>query len=239
MPIITDNKIINRESGKPHKITIYRLLFILLIFLILYVLVDMNIRPVIKTMTEYHGKVLASRIINDSIYQVLNEQNTNYKNLVNILRNQNESIVGIESNIIGINKIQSLITNKIIENIYELDKDTIRIPIGSFTGLQYFYGRGPLIEFGIVPNGNVKTKIISDFKSAGINQTHHKIILNIEVNISILIPFYATRVSVPSDFTLAETIIVGDVPEYFTEVISSDEKNISDINDYGNPNKTN
>lgn len=235
MPIINYNELSYNRIKNNKKKLFYRTLIILIICTIFIIIIDMNMRPIIKRMTEYYGKNIASKVINSSVLSSVNELDYSYNNLVEIIKDNNSKIIGIESNIMMINKIQSYITYKIIENINNIDKQNMKIPIGSLIGSQYFYGRGPRINFVVNPNGNVKTEILSKFESAGINQTHHKIILNIEVNISILIPFYTTKVSIPSDFILSETVIVGDVPQYFTEVITSNEKTISDINDYGNP----
>lgn len=237
MPVITedffqDNK--NKLKIKKRKSLVYKLMILIIVLMIIILMLDINMRPIIKSMCEYQGKIIATQLINEAVYNTLNDPGLDYNNLVKVIKDKDNKILGIESDAIKINKLQSQIMNNVVGIIGSLEKRTLSIAIGSLIGAQYLYGRGPSIDFIISPAGNVKSKVISEFKSAGINQTHHKIIFNIEANISILIPFYTARVTVPADFTISETIIVGDVPEYFTEVISASEKTVSDINDYGN-----
>ncbi|MDK2802264.1 MAG: sporulation protein YunB [Oscillospiraceae bacterium] len=230
---ITDDAFYKNKKHKKNLI-IYRIIFFLLINLIILVLLDINFRPIIKNMSEYHGKLLAVKSINQAVFNEINKNEYDSLDLVNFSKDINGNIIGVNIDNIGINRIQSRISYAIVENILEIKNHKIKIRLGTLLGSHIFSGRGPEMDFIIVPNGNVSTNITSEFNSAGINQTNHKISLNIEVNISVIIPWHTTRVTVPSNFILSDTIIVGNVPESFTEVITS-EKEIEDIiNDYSN-----
>ncbi|MFQ8600158.1 MAG: sporulation protein YunB [Oscillospiraceae bacterium] len=85
----------------------------------------------------------------------------------------------------------------------------------------------------MLPAGTVNTQIISQFEEAGINQTNHRIYLKIVCTVTGLIPGYPVNVEVENEFCLAETVVVGRVPESYTHVISDDSELISRLNDYG------
>ena len=84
--------------------------------------------------------------------------------------------------------------------------------MGNFSGIPTLSGIGPLIKLNIIPISNVNTKYNSQFVSVGINQSYHKIYINISVEVCILLPLYTHNVVVKNQVLVAETIIVGEVP---------------------------
>ena len=80
--------------------------------------------------------------------------------------------------------------------------------------------------------GHSATRIISEFSEAGINQTRHRIIIEITVNVEAIVPGYSTDVAVSTAITAAETIIVGRVPDAYTHVVSSDADLVGTLEDY-------
>ena len=114
----------------------------------------------------------------------------------------------------------------------ELSRDSIKIPLGNLTGNGFLSARGPNIDCRFIPVGSIEIKTLSKFEACGINQTRHQIVVSVETEISAVTSFKSVRVKVPTDFVLAETVIVGSVPENYTQVLTSDRELISEINDY-------
>lgn len=202
-------------------------------------LVDLRIRPIIEQTAIYQSKILATRIINDAVYSQLDDEEFNYGSLVTVVYNGDNEITSIESNMLNINKLKAKINNSVNNELTDLDNHDLSISLGTISGLTSFYNQGPLIPVKVKPEGYVETLLISSFESAGINQTLHRILVQIKVDISAIIPGYTASGAIDTQFVIAETVIVGNVPEAYTHVISGSEDIVGDINDYGTLNNNN
>ena len=220
------------NKRKKHKIGI-RLIGLALFLSGILLLVDIRVRPIIEHTAMYQSKVLATRIINDAVYSQLEDESLDYGNLITITYNYDNSISSIESNMVNINRIKAKITKSVNHELSCINEHDLSISLGTVSGFEMFYNQGPLIPIKVQPEGYVETLLISSFESAGINQTLHRIIVEIKTNISAIIPGYTSSATVETQFVMAETVIVGTVPSTYTHVISGNEDLISQINDYG------
>ena len=101
--------------------------------------------------------------------------------------------------------------------------ERVSVPLGSALGMTIFAGSGPGIPVSIVPIGSIKTNFETEFEACGINQTRHKIFLSMRTTVRLVLPRGAEQVSFNSQVLIAESIIVGQVPDSFIEVQSSDQ----------------
>ena len=217
---------------KKHKIGI-KLIGLALFLSGVLLLADIRVRPIIEKTSAYQSKVLATRIINEAVYSELEDESINYGNLVTIIYNSDNSISSIESNMVNINRIKARITKSVNDELSYLNEHDLSISLGTVSGFEMFYNQGPLIPIKVQPEGYIEATLISSFESAGINQTLHRIIVEIKTEISAIIPGYTSSATVETQFVMAETVIVGSVPDTYTHVISGNEDLISQINDYG------
>lgn len=204
--------------------------FFLLIFLI--AVADYKIRPIVKTMSAYQAKVYSNKIINDAVYEELGKENIIYNNIVTISFDDNGQVSSLQTDIITLNRLRSRIVNSVIKSLQKLNTQEIKIPIGTLTGIQFLSGRGHKILFKIIPTGYVETSLSNKFDDAGINQTRHQIMLNLKLTVTAIIPGYSTTTDISSNICLAETVIVGTVPDAFTQVLD-DQDITGKIFDYG------
>lgn len=204
-----------------------------LIIIGIILLIDIRVRPIIEKTTTYQSKILATRIINDAVYTELENEDLGYNELVSLTYNDNNSISSIESNMININRLKAKITKSVNDELENLDEHDLSISLGTVTGFSAFYNQGPMIPITLRPEGYVEASLISAFESAGINQTLHRILVQINVDISAIIPGYTSSATVETQFVIAETVIVGNVPQGYTHVITGSEDLIGTINDYG------
>lgn len=204
-----------------------------LIIIGIILLIDIRVRPIIEKTTTYQSKIIATRIINDAVYAELENEELSYNELVSLTYNDNNSISSIESNMININRLKAKITKSVNDKLENLDAHDLSISLGTVTGFSAFYNQGPMIPVTLRPEGYVEASLISAFESAGINQTLHRILVEINVDISAIIPGYTSSAAVETQFVIAETVIVGNVPQGYTHVISGSEDLIGQINDYG------
>lgn len=89
---------------------------------------------------------------------------------------------------------------------------------GNFTGNSFLAGHGPEIKVKVIPAGTVTTEFKTEFISAGINQTRHRVYLGVECNMRVIAPFATEDIIVENSVTVAETVLIGEVPEFYTNM---------------------
>jgi sporulation protein YunB len=193
---------------------------------------DSKIRPVIKSMASYQARVYATVAINDAIEDALLSEKLRYDQIVTVTVDAGGTVSSIQTDMVALNLLRAKLINTVSERIAALEQQTIRVPIGTLMGGQIFSGRGPRVEFKILPAGFVHSQIKNNFQSAGINQTRHQIFLEVNATIIAIVPGYSTSTEVITNVCLAETVIIGVVPEAFTLVTGDDRSTIDHIFDH-------
>ncbi|KAF5034077.1 Sporulation protein YunB [anaerobic digester metagenome] len=219
------------RTWRHQTIKIRLLAFILMIFGLL-VAVDAQIRPMIKSMAAYQAKAYATRVINEAISTQLTINAVSYDSLVKVTTDYNGRVTSVQTDMVRLNLLKATMTNAASQQLALLQSQTIRIPLGTLLGWQVLSGRGPKIEFKIVPAGFVQSQLNHRFDSAGINQTRHQIIMQLDANIVAILPGYTAASEISSSLILAETVIVGVSPESFTQVLTKNDDTAGLIADY-------
>ena len=186
---------------------------ILIIAVFISITVYNSSKPIFEKLCLDRAKNLATQISNQQATKVMEDYE--YDQLVTIHKDSQDKINLIETNIIEINKITSDVALKIQEEINKTEDDDIGIHLGSFTGSKILSGRGPKIPIKITSIGNVETDFKSEFKEAGINQTLHRLYLDVQCQISILTPFNNIEETIKNQIVLAENVIVGEIPQTY------------------------
>ena len=114
------------------------------------------------------------------------------------------------------NRLQSAITQDILDRLGQVSEMDLTIPLGTLTGSALLVGRGPSLSVRMQSLGSCSAHFENQFDQAGINQTTHRILLCVDVSMSILLPGFRTSTQVSNAFSVAETVIVGDVPGSYT-----------------------
>ena len=135
----------------------------------------------------------------------------------------------ISSNVIVINEIISDIAIKIQEELNKVENSKFKISMGSFTGSRVLSGRGPKMEIKMSTIGNLDTDLRSEFSDAGINQTLHKIYLQVECQVVILTPFDTIEEKIANQVLLSEAVIVGTTPSTYYNFEGVDKENVLEV----------
>ena len=177
--------------------------------------------PVFKASCETAALSKGNKIVNDEVYKVM--QNYTYNDLIKIDKDINGKITLIEANSLEINKITSKINSNIQKEFDKIPRITVFINMGTISGISMLQNVEPKFNIELESAGNIKSIIRTEFKSVGINQTHHKIFLKIDARVGILTPFSSFGKDITSEVLLSEAIIVGEVPDTYYNLEGMDE----------------
>ena len=194
---------------------------------------DMGIRPMVREAAASQTQIAVNRMIQRAVLEVLEEDGLRYQSFVSLQQNQSGETTALITDTVLINRLQGELLEKILQTLQETKQMTLRLPLGSLSGSQFLAGRGPMVTLHLRPVGMVKTKIINQFDEAGINQTRHRIQLQVTVDMLSLLPGYRISSQAQSNVILAETIIVGLIPDAYTEVYGGTDDLVGMIQDYG------
>lgn len=156
-----------------------------------------------------------SDLINDAIDEQIELGNILYDRIVYFEKDLNGRITALKTNISEVNRLKTDILNLINDEILEMDSSELGIPLGNFLFPEVLSGKGPGIPIQILSIRNSDAAFSSHFSEAGINQTLQQLIMEVSVDVTILVLGAAESFTVSSQVVVAETIIVGDVPQTF------------------------
>lgn len=185
------------------------------------------IEPVINKQSIVVAKSIATKISNEQATVVM--ANYKYQDLCSIEKDENGNIKMIKSNIIPVNEIISDVAVRIQNELNKTQDGEVFIRLGTLTGSKFLSGRGPKVNFKIVTIGNVETDLKSEFSSAGINQTLHRIFLEVKCKVIILTPFNSIEEEITNQVLLAEAVIVGNIPNTYYNLDGINNNNALDI----------
>ena len=125
------------------------------------------------------------------------------------------TVSAIEINSVEVNRLKTRLTDAVANRLLSVPKQDVRIPLGTLLGWQIMAGRGPDIPLQVVPASFVQSTIVDTLETAGINQTQHRIFIRFTVEMSAILPGYSTSVTVENEVCIAQTLIVGKVPQFY------------------------
>lgn len=221
----TINKNGNNDSKNIKKIA--KISIILFIAFTVVKVVSEAVSPVFDTLCKDEAKSIATTITNNQATNVMSQYS--YQDLVTIEKDNSGNITMIKSNVTPINEIISTIAVRIQEDINNEGRDNIKIPLGTFTGIKILAGRGPDVKITVSSIGNVETDLKSEFTAQGINQTLHRVYLQVKCQVSILTPFSNTEETITNQVLLAENVIVGQMPSTYYNLEGMTESQAVDI----------
>lgn len=212
------------------------IIFFLVLDIILFTVFSVRLKPMIETLAVQNTKIAATRAINDAVGNAIKKSGLDYDKLMIVETNSAGTVTAIKSNTIAIDLLKHEITNEVINSIDSINKSSLSIPVGTLLGSQLFNNYGPRLSVRIEPVGSVNTKITNSFTSTGINQTRQQINLEVKVNLTVLVANYSVNTDVSTTDLIADTVIVGDVPDSYTVIGDSSALDSTDkkIYAYGN-----
>ncbi|MBW7573456.1 sporulation protein YunB [Caproiciproducens faecalis] len=205
-------------GSRSHTRNSWKLLIVIVCFFAFIILIDSQFRPIIKSITANQARIKSVDTINNAITQELNKNGITYKDLVTVERDGEGKVLAITTQMIKMNELKSAIIADVQKDIGDDGHLDIGVPLGSLTGGDLLHGWGPKVPLRLTLSGNVNADFKSTFESAGINQTKHQIILNVHTSVYSFLPGFDTTTEVETNVPVAETIIVGEVPQVVANI---------------------
>lgn len=194
-----------------------KVILLLGLLLICFLFFRSYYRLLIQDLAETQVKNATSDLTNDSISKLIQEGDIQYDRIVFFEKDLDGKITALKTNIGEVNRLKTEILRIINDEILALDSTDLGIPLGSIVLPEILSGKGPLIPVKILMIRNSDATFSSRFTQAGINQTLHQLIMEISVDVALLVLGKTSTFTIDSEVVVAETVIVGDVPQTFLQ----------------------
>lgn len=203
---------IRRALRRPKNLKSYFIIFVIVITIYgLFSFVENQLTPTILAMAEASSRVIATEAINKAIKDKV-AKNVKYKDLISIHKDTSGQVTLIQINTVEINRLESETALEVVKTLKDVTVDNLYIPLAAATGSKILTGIGPAIKVSLIPAGTADVNMVESFEEAGINQTRHRVVLEISAKIQIVQPLLSSDITIKTNVPVAETIIVGSVP---------------------------
>lgn len=187
------------------------LLFLVASFSYVYFVVN----PVVIEATRHAVYSLSTSAVSDAVHDVLSQENITYNDLVNVEYDDEGNVSLISLQTVKLNLIARKFYQVAQVYLDNMGKQGVDVALGTFTGLPFLSGLGPKINLKLVSIGAMTSTFESTFKAAGINQTNHCVNIQLYASVSMILPAYTATVDSVTEMLVAESVIVGKVPQIY------------------------
>ncbi|MBM7624649.1 sporulation protein YunB [Sporohalobacter salinus] len=202
-------------------ISLKRLLALILVATLLFtvlfvILIEITLSPIFRNISKTKVSTMVTKLINQAIQQKSKE--FTYGDLVKLKTDTQGNVIFMQPNIQKINYVSSQLALEIQSSLRKIKKKDIKLPLSQMFGIDILSDYGPKLNVKVIPYSSINTDIVDYFQSAGINQTRHKIDLQVIAKTRVVIPFLSEDIRISTTVPLTEAVIVGDVPEVYIDL---------------------
>ena len=193
------------------------MMVLLILLLVLFFALRSKYRLVIHDLAQTQVKNTTSDLTNDAIAKQIAIGKIQYDRIVFFEKDLDGRITALKTNMTEVNRLKTDILNIINNEILALDTSDIGIPLGSLFFPELLSGKGPAIPVHILSIRNSDANFVSHFSQAGINQTLHRLNMEVSIDVAVLVLGQTSSFTMTSEVVVAETVIVGDVPQTYLQ----------------------
>ena len=175
-------------------------------------LTECALRPVLAAAARYQVRSQVTAAVEQWAARDLQERGVDYSDFVTITRNEAGEITALSADMARLNLLRAELSAHLLERLEDSQLE-LTIPVGSLLPLEPTWARGPELHLRALALGTASAEFESEFTSAGINQTRHRLWLELSVPVTVLLPGGGEELTVDSRLCVAETVIVGQVPQ--------------------------
>lgn len=198
------------------------MVLVALVLAALWISFEQNLSQTVLDMAYARAYSIAVETVNRAVQKVI-EEGVGYDELITTQLDAQGRVTMLRANTMRMNEIATKTALIAEEELNSIENQTVSVPLGAAMGVRFLAGFGPRLSVQILPIGAVSTSFETQFESAGINQTRHKIFLSLRTTVSLIVPTGSQKVDVKSSIPIAESIIVGEVPESFVDVTDQED----------------
>lgn len=214
----------------------HRLLAVLLALMVLLGVCFVRCRTVVYEYAKSNAAWIAEKTTNETVSRVLEEKNALCRSLISVAYNDEQILSNVTVDPAGITEIKTAASVAVMDALSDATSVTVGIPLGTFLGLDWLSGWGPMIMVPMSATQSVFTTITSSLTEVGINQSAYRVNIHVKVNRWIVTPAGYASVTVENEYPVAEMVLFGKVPDNLTEVYGDSQDTIGEIFDYGTVN---
>ena len=181
-------------------------------------LLEAKLRPVVAEIAAAQAQNTMTAVVERAIAADLAARQVSYADFITIQRDEGGAITALTTNMAQMNQLRAELTAAILEALGEVDVSDIQVPLGSLFDLEPLWAKGPSLKAKAMTVGTVRAEFDSQLASAGVNQTLHRIWMEVDVPMTLLLPGGAVEVTVSTRLCVAETVIVGKVPDTYLQL---------------------
>lgn len=177
-----------------------------------------QLRPELESLAVAQVNSAVTAAVNDAIVMGIAEENISYDDMVTIETDEHGRVTVLKSNMAQANLLRARLLAAALREVSGLAARTFSIPVGNLTKMELLSGKGPGIRVRILSAGSANAVFRNSFTAAGVNQTLHQVILDVDVKVSVLFPGRTLETAVSIPVCVAETVIVGQVPDTYLQL---------------------
>ena len=197
-------------------------ILILLAVTALALYMERNLTEVTLSLAQAKARTLAVTVLNETVEEVVQE-GLSYDSLVRVITDDRGQVRLLQADTTAMNHLAARVSALAQSKLDSAENRAVQVPLGSALGLTLFAGAGPKLRVQVLPVGAIASRFDTEFQAAGINQTRHRILLTMTATVKLVIPTGAKTVEASTQVAVAESIIVGEVPQSFVDVEDKDD----------------
>lgn len=174
-----------------------------------------RLRPVLEAKATSQATNLMTQAIDAAVDNCLQENHLNYADFVTVETDTAGKVTSLTSNTAANSRFKRQVVEAVIRQLSAIDSGALGVPLGSLTGHPLLSGAGPRVRVKVDSVGDVTAGYVNSFDAAGVNQTVHRVSLEITATMRLFLPGEILPVSVTSSVCVAETVIVGETPDTY------------------------
>ncbi len=225
-----DRKAARRHGGK-------RLLLFPIALLLFSLFFHLSLSAKLSEMAKLEGAAMIEGYLQKSVLEAMKKDEVSYSSLIRLSFQSDGSVAALETDVLHCNFLCADTLLLLLQRMKETNRLRVGIPLGNLSGLALLSGKGPVCRTEFLFTGKASAYLASEFTKSGINQTRHAIYLVLSAETLLFLPHKEEQLRVETRVPIAETILLGRVPDAYTEIhrLTDDitESEIDDIYDFG------
>ncbi len=190
-------------------------------------------RPVVQQFAKSNAAWLAEKTANETVARVMGEHTAICRDLISVSYNTDNVLSSVIVDAAGVNTVKTAAAAAIMDALAEKTNIDVAIPLATLLGWDWASGIGPRVSVSLSMTSSVFTTVASSLEEVGMNQTAYRVNIHVKIHLWLVTPAGYADVTVETDFPMAETVLLGEVPENFTQVYGDSQDTIGEIFDYG------